>query len=472
MITLPPAFVERTRRLLGDDYPRFAEALDCESPVSVRLNPLKTVSIDTPCEAVPWAGQGYWLDARPAFTFDPRFHAGAYYVQEASSMFLHRVIGQYVTEPVRYLDLCAAPGGKSTDAIASLPEGSLVVSNEVMPNRSYILAENLVKWGTTRSFVTRNEASDFGRLTDYFDVIATDVPCSGEGMFRKDATAIAEWSPEAVARCADRQRAILSQVWSALRPGGLLIYSTCTYNLEENEEMVAFLQKEFGALSLPVDVPEEWGIGGSRIEGVTAYRFMPHLTRGEGLFMAVLQKPGEADDSRRAMLLAGARQTGRKGKSLPQATVPDEWRCKIQAPDDYAFTVVGEEIVAIPREYQADYQLFTRYFNLLHAGITVATLKGRDYVPHISLALSTALDRSQVACCEVDLNLALSYLRREGLILPGDMPRGYLLICYQGYPLGWVKNIGNRANNLYPQEWRIRSGYTPDNLVEIVLTRR
>ncbi len=389
-------------------------------------------------------------------------------------MFLHQVIRQYVTEPVRYLDLCAAPGGKSTDAIASLPEGSLVVSNEVVPNRSYILAENIIKWGYPRCFVTRNEASDFGRLTDYFDVIATDVPCSGEGMFRKDPTAIAEWSPEAVARCADRQRDILSQVWNALRPGGLLIYNTCTYNLEENEEMVAFLQKEFGAKPLLVDIPGEGGIGGSLVEGIPAYRFMPHLTRGEGLFMAVLRKPGEAEESRRALLLASVSQSGKKSKGSPknQLAVPDEWKHKLRSPDDYTFTITNENIVAVPTEYQADYQLFSRGFNLLHAGITIAMLKGKDYIPHASLALSTELDCTQVEVCEVDLNTALAYLRREGLILSPEYPRGYLLISYQGYPLGWVKNIGNRANNLYPQEWRIRSGYTPDDLAEITLTSR
>ncbi len=474
MIALPSAFEERIHCLLGGDYERFAEALDKEPPVSVRLNPLKTASIDGASKAVPWNELGYYLDARPAFTFDPRFHAGAYYVQEASSMFLHQVIRQYVTEPVRYLDLCAAPGGKSTDAIASLPEGSLVVSNEVIPNRAYILAENIIKWGSPRCFVTRNEASDIGRLTDYFDVIATDVPCSGEGMFRKDPTAIAEWSPESVVRCADRQRDILTHVWNALRPGGLLIYSTCTYNLEENEEMIAFLHKEFGAIPLSIDVPEEWGIGRSLVEGIPAYRFMPHLTRGEGLFMAVLRKPGEAEDSRREALLASIVPTGKKGKQSPknQPAIFDEWRHKLLVPETYTFVVADENIVAIPNEYQADYRLFSRGFNLLHAGITVATLKGKDYIPHTSLALSAALDRSQVAVCEVDLNTAWAYLRHEGLILPSEQPRGYILITYQGYPLGWVKNIGNRANNLYPQEWRIRSGYTPESFVEIAITSR
>ena len=317
MIELPAPFIERTRRLLGADYDSFAAALDSESPVSLRLNPGKSRPTEVLGEAVPWSAQGYYLPERPAFTFDPCFHAGAYYVQEASSMFLGRVIAQYIKTPVRYLDLCAAPGGKSTDAIASLPAGSLVVSNEVIPNRAYILAENIVKWGSPYSIVTRNEAADFARLESYFDVIATDVPCSGEGMFRKDPAAIAEWSPAGVARCADRQRQILDDVWPALRPGGLLIYSTCTYNTEENEEMVLYLMNRLGATPLTVDTDPTWGIAPALMPSVTAYRFMPHLTRGEGLFLAVLQKPGDAGRVRTepvARRYTGQTQQGEKGK--------------------------------------------------------------------------------------------------------------------------------------------------------------
>lgn len=466
MIELPSSFIDRTRCLLGDDYPRFEQALGDESPVSIRLNPAKSRLTETPGEAVPWSQWGCYLPERPAFTFDPCFHAGAYYVQEAASMFLHRVIAQYIETPVRYLDLCAAPGGKSTDAVASLPAGSLVVSNEVIPNRAYILAENLVKWGSPFSIVSRNEAADFARLDGYFDVIAADVPCSGEGMFRKDPDAIAEWSPAGVVRCADRQRQILTDVWQALRPGGLLIYSTCTYNTEENEEIVLFLMNEMGATPLAVDTDPAWGIGAALVPGVTAYRFMPHLTRGEGLFMAVLQKPGSPDDSRRAQLLdepAGKRS--KKGRNtVPAAPVPDEWRERLTSPDDFAFVSRDDSFLAIPREYLADYRLLDRHLTLLHAGVTLATAKGRDYLPHASLALSIALDPHKTVHYEADLATALAYLRRESIVLPPDLPRGYLIVAYRGFPLGWVKNLGNRANNLYPQEWRIRSGYTPDKL--------
>ena len=469
MIELPAPFIERTRRLLGADYDSFAAALDSESPVSLRLNPGKSRPTEVLGEEVPWSAQGYYLPERPAFTFDPCFHAGAYYVQEASSMFLGRVIAQYVKTPVRYLDLCAAPGGKSTDAIASLPAGSLVVSNEVIPNRAYILAENIVKWGSPYSIVTRNEAADFARLESYFDVIATDVPCSGEGMFRKDPAAIAEWSPAGVARCADRQRQILDDVWQALRPGGLLIYSTCTYNTEENEEMVLYLMNRLGATPLTVDTDPTWGIAPALMPGVTAYRFMPHLTRGEGLFLAVLQKPGDADESGRNRLLddtQGKRNKTKKGKVTTPA-VPDEWRDRLVGPDRFEFVTHDDTLLAIPREYRADYRLLAQHLTLLHAGVTLAVAKGRDYIPHPALALSTALDLDRAPRFEADLPTALAYLRRESIVLPGNLPRGYLLLAYHGLPPGWVKNLGNRANNLYPQEWRIRSGYTPDNLLAL-----
>lgn len=468
MTELPSSFIDRTRRLLGDDYPRFEQALATESPVSIRLNPAKCWPGRPLGEAVPWSQEGYYLPERPAFTFDPCFHAGAYYVQEAASMFLHRVIDQYIHTPVRYLDLCAAPGGKSTDAIASLPAGSLVVSNEVVPNRTYILAENLTKWGSPFSVVTRNEAADFARLESYFDVVATDVPCSGEGMFRKDPDAIAEWSPAGVDRCAERQRQILTDVWPALKPGGVLIYSTCTYNLEENEEMVLYLMKELGATPLTVDTDPAWGIASALVPGVTAYRFMPHLTRGEGLFMAVLRKPGEPDDSHSRLLDEPAGKRNKKGKKTTPATpVPDEWCQRLAHPDDFDFVSRGDSFLAIPREYRADYQLLDRHLTLLQAGVTLATVKGRDYIPHPSLALSTALDPEKTPRFEADLATALAYLRRESIVLPPDQPRGYLIVAYRGFPLGWVKNLGNRANNLYPQEWRIRSGYTPDLLPDL-----
>lgn len=231
---LPISFIESTRALMGDEeYQELSVALEQEPPASVRLNSKfpGLAACSSISGRIPWAAEGYYLNQRLTFTFDPLFHAGCYYVQEASSMFVEQVLRRYVTTPVKMLDLCAAPGGKSTHARSVLPEGSLLVANEVIRNRSQILAENLTKWGYADVVVTNNDPSDFSRIGSFFDVILTDVPCSGEGMFRKDPGAIEEWSPENVEICWQRQRRIITDIWPCLKPGGILIYSTCTYNL-------------------------------------------------------------------------------------------------------------------------------------------------------------------------------------------------------------------------------------------------
>ena len=252
---LPASFIDYTRALLGDEeYDKLAVALQQEPPVSIRLNQLKINH--SLSDKVPWSSEGFYLEERLTFTFDPLFHAGCYYVQEASSMFVEQVLRQYITGPVKMLDLCAAPGGKSTHARSILPEGSLLVANEVIRNRSQILAENLTKWGHPDVVVTNNDPADFSALLSFFDVILTDVPCSGEGMFRKDPVAVEEWSPENVEICWQRQRRIIADIWDALKPGGILIYSTCTFNTKEDEENARWIQQEYGGEPLTVQVQE------------------------------------------------------------------------------------------------------------------------------------------------------------------------------------------------------------------------
>lgn len=313
-MNLPAEFAARTRSLLGEEEYRLLEnALQGEAPVSIRVNRGKC---DEPVAGVPvlWSASGTYLAKRPTFTFDPLFHAGCYYVQEASSMFVEQVLRTYASRPVVMLDLCAAPGGKSTNARSVLPEGSLLVANEVMRNRVQVLAENLVKWGDAGVVVTHNDPADFTGLAGVFDVVLTDVPCSGEGMFRKDAVAVEEWSVDNVRICWQRQRRILSDVWPSLKPGGLLIYSTCTYNREEDEDNVDWIARELGVEVLEVPVQPEWGIAGNLAgSGFPVYRFLPHHTRGEGFFLAVLRKNGEAGDGDASEERTGARKGKAKG---------------------------------------------------------------------------------------------------------------------------------------------------------------
>lgn len=298
--SLPDKFVAHIRELMGEDrFGAFLEGMKQPAPVSIRLNPLKAQGL-RPCanmqpQQVEWCKQGWYLNARPQFTFDPLFHAGVYYVQEASSMFLDHVLRSFVHQPVSMLDLCAAPGGKTTCAFSALPEGSRLMSNEPLHARAQILKENVIKFGSPDIIVTNNYAADYARTPLMFDVILTDVPCSGEGMFRKDADAIGEWSSQNVEKCQRLQREIVADIWPCLRPGGLLIYSTCTFNRFEDEDNIAWISQELGAEALEIPVESGWNVVGPLTGNLPVCRFIPGITRGEGLFMAALRKPGRSE---------------------------------------------------------------------------------------------------------------------------------------------------------------------------------
>lgn len=463
-MALPEDFIERTRALLGKEYERLEAALQTAPPVSIRVNRGKGTK--TP-EASPvgWCETGYYLPERLSFTFDPLFHAGGYYVQEASSMFLEQAVRKYVGEPVACLDLCAAPGGKSTHLLSILPEGSLLVSNEVIRTRSHILAENIAKWGNPNSIVTNNDPEEIGRLTHLFDVIVADVPCSGEGMFRKDTDSTGEWSVANVGLCAARQRRIIHDIWNALKPGGLLIYSTCTYNTEEDEENIHYIIEELGADPQPIPVDETWQVSGALRYDHPVYRFFPHKTKGEGFFLAALRKSsGETKEVSPANPNKNKKEKGKgKGKNAP--AIPDTVNRWLLKPESFRMEIIGDAILAIPSIHYYIWQLLARQLRIVSAGIRMGEIKGKDILPAQSLAMSTALHPDAFPRVEADWDEAIKYLKKETLVLPADMEKGYALICYQGFPLGFVKHLGNRANNLYPQEWRIRSGYLPEKTV-------
>ena len=468
-MNLPSDFVIRTRRLMGDaDFFALEEALEKETPVSIRINQDKCTSVPVDSTPVPWCPEGYYLSGRPAFTFDPLFHAGCYYVQEASSMFLTQALRQYVQKPVVMLDLCAAPGGKSTLARSVLPEGSLLVANEVMRNRSQVLAENLVKWGNPEVMVTNNDPADFTELGPLFDVVLTDVPCSGEGMFRKDEVAVQEWSIANVDTCWQRQRRILRDIWPCLKTGGLLVYSTCTYNREENEDNVAWIAQELGAEVLPLEVKPEWHITGNLTEHTfPVYRFLPHKTTGEGLFLAVLRKTSEEDRECARVKPAGKSPKKGKGGKTPVLQVPREMQAWIHGAEGYEFRVEEMEAVAFPMAHKDLYDLLKSRLKVLHAGVTLGEWKGKDWQPSHTLAMSTAFRKEAFPTAELTYEQAVAYLRKEAVTLSPEVPKGYVVLAYRGQALGFAKNIGNRANNLYPQEWRIRSGYLPEILPDL-----
>ncbi|MBR6286425.1 MAG: rRNA cytosine-C5-methyltransferase [Bacteroidaceae bacterium] len=462
---IPEDFRTDMEQFLGsEEAGRLEKSLLGSSPVSVRWNPAKTGSaaeafgIDE-CvveSQVPWSDYGVYLAQRPPFTFDPLLHAGCYYVQEAGSMFIERAIRQYVTEPSRVLDLCAAPGGKSIAALSALPERSMLVANEIMRQRVQILAENLTKTGCPSVIVTNNEAKDFQPLGPMFDVIITDVPCSGEGMFRKDQKAIDDWSTANVDLCWRRQRDILTDIWPCLREGGLLIYSTCTFNTLEDEQNVAWIARELGAEVLPVTIEEDWGITGNLTgEDFPVYHFFPHKTRGEGFFMAVLRRTAANDE----FTPSKPRSKKKERKDAKPLPIPKESRQMLVNADDFDISWNGGSLVATPKHYAEEFALVAQNCRIVSSGIELGEQKGRDIVPSHQLAMSTALNRKAFPTVEIAYQQAIAYLRKEAIVLPADAPRGFVLLTYRSHPLGFVKNIGNRANNLYPQEWRIRSSH-------------
>lgn len=459
-MTIPTDFADYTRQLMGKKlYAVLERGLEEEAPVSVRLNPFKTDGRLDEGEQVPWCPWGYWLAGRPAFTFDPLLHAGLYYVQEASSMFVCEAVRQCLGQrllPQRALlaaDLCAAPGGKTTALRSVLPEGSLLFSNEPMKQRASILKENVIKFGHPDLIVTNNYPRDYRKTGLAFDLILTDVPCSGEGMFRKDAGAVSEWSPQNVEKCRELQRSIVEDIWPCLKPGGLLIYSTCTFNAHEDEENTAWIAETLGADFVALETRPDWHITGALTGSQPCCRFIPGRTRGEGLFMAVLRKHGKAGNDKTWTSQAAANKT-KKGTNDHKDWLKTDL-------GDFVETEEKGSVRAIPARWTAIYNNVKKSLHIIHAGVELGTVKGRDLVPDASLALSTALNREAFSQAELSYDEAIRYLRKEAVMLAPDMPRGFTLVTYRHQPLGFVKNIGNRANNLYPQEWKIKSSHIP-----------
>lgn len=440
-MNLPSTFIERTQNLLKEDYKAFVEALSQTPPTSIRVN--NKIDYIPSEDKVDWCDSGYYLKDRPLFTADPLFHAGVYYVQEASSMFLSKAVKQYFQSAETVLDLCAAPGGKSTLLTQYLSENSLLVSNEIIRSRAYILAENISKWGNPNVIVSNNEPADFSKLESFFDAIVVDAPCSGEGMFRKDPDSINEWSEANVNLCAERQRNILTDVWDALKPGGVLVYSTCTYNRAENEDNVNWICDELGAEILPLNIDTNKDI----VVTEAGYRFFPHRTKGEGFFLSVLRK---FDDS--TCFFKPIKADLKKGTKFVNQ---NEFPFQLDSSKNWLFVDDNNFVRAYEAEKWSKFALLNKTLRCIESGLLVAEIKGKDMIPAAQLALSKALDDNSVSSVELNYEMAITFLKKEALVLPNE-PKGYLLVKYKNVALGWIKNIGNRCNNLYPNNWRIR----------------
>jgi len=442
---LPPLFISQMKHLLGDDYGAFEAAMQEETPVSVRYR-----TGDYPNEqadAVPWHPMGRYLPVRPVFTLDPTFHAGAYYVQEASSMFLYEALRQTVdfSNKLKVLDLCAAPGGKTTLVADLLSPESLMVANEVIRSRLGALRENMERWGCPNTAIVSAEAEEFAAMEGWFDVVVCDAPCSGEGLFRKDPDAMQEWSPAHVQQCAVRQRRILSAAVQALAPGGVLVYSTCTYNRQENEDNTAWLVAAAGLELLPLDVPSAWGI--VTTEG--GFHFYPHRTRGEGFFIAAFRKKEGA-------VLRFSAPTGFKNiKPLSKNWIPEASRWLQPNLEARFFQTPSDEVLALPAKLEADYLFLDKYLKTKWFGVNMGAFKGKDFIPSHALALNRWVS-SELSALDLTREQALLFLKKETFDISPDTPRGWTLARFKGLNLGWMKILPNRMNNYLPPERRIR----------------
>jgi len=448
--SLPKEFLASLEGIEGYDAAAFEKVhADGKQVTSIRVNPLKVSEGPAGVGgSIPWSSFGYYLDERPSFTFDPLFHAGAYYVQEASSMFLEQALRQTtdLSRPLRVLDLCAAPGGKSTLIQSLLSPESLLVSNEVIRTRVSVLQENMTKWGGANVIITSNDPRDFQRLEDYFDVIVVDAPCSGSGLFRREPEAIGEWSAENVQLCHQRQQRILTDCWPALRQGGILIYSTCSYSKEEDEDILDWMHEELHATSCQLQVEGSWKIVETMgKKGGYGYRFYPDRLKGEGFFIAAVRKEDGGN-------FAYPRN---KKQVVEKLTRQEEERMRpwIKQGGAVFFFRHHEQVVALPAHLAEDLSYLQSTCYLKQAGILTGQLAVKEFIPDHGLALSTLINK-EIPAIAVTKEQAIQYLRKEEVRTETEL-RGWALVQYEGHNLGWIKILPNRANNYYPKEWRI-----------------
>ena len=460
-MALPEKFVERLTADLGEVEARaLCEALEGEQPVSVRLNRCKMEATgveDADLEKldvlrpIGWSKEGRYLKLRPQFTFDTDFHAGLYYVQEASSQFVGHLLAKEQVRGKRILDLCAAPGGKSTLYSSLVGREGLVVANEIDRKRARVLVDNVKKWGLGNVVVTSCRPEQIGEWEGWFDVVAVDAPCSGEGMFRKDEVAREEWSENNVKICAARQDDILKEAWRALRPGGTLIYSTCTFNSDEDEgsleRMLAWAEDEVTE-SETIQINEEWGLVAGRVGAFQTFHCYPHRVEGEGFFAAVARKSFDVDCRQRLPKASRSVVAGADKKAVQELA---RW---VKNPDEMQFMAVGDVYYGWYKSVADEVKALSERLPVIYSGVAMGQLFKGKLKPDGGLAFFADLNREVVPVAELDEEQALRYLRRQDVVAT-PFEDGMNLVVKGGHALGFAKRIGQRVNNLYPESLRI-----------------
>lgn len=444
---LPIAFQNTIHQLLGDQSENFFQSLEVQEQTSIRFHPYKKSIIPQYSSEVPWENQGVYLSERPVFALDPAWHAGAYYVQESSSMLTGYVCKELFDQPIKALDLCAAPGGKSTHLISVLPPESLLVSNEIISKRNHILVENIEKWGFASSIVTKAEASDFQSLEEFFDLVVVDAPCSGEGLFRRQPDAVHEWSEENVQTCIYRQEDILNNIHATLKKGGFLCYSTCTFEKGENEDQVEKLLKS-GLYEL-VSIPENESLG--LMSGYIAgtIRCWPHKVKGSGFFIALLKKVAHSvEDLPYKKRKFWNWQFQKKVDSSVHSFLKEDKSINIYQS--------GEYLRAFPRKYHYELSTIADSVSVMHFGVNIGQIKKGIFTPLQGIVHSNLLHPKVQKYPIENLELALDYLRKKDIPIHPEVKNGWAVVQYQGLNLGWVKQNQQRVNNYFPQHLMLR----------------
>ncbi len=447
---IPHKLIDSIQKSCVINLDQFEAAHQFQSAVSIRHNPFKKTNLFSKNNKVPWAIDAVYLDERIEFIKDPLFHAGCYYVQEASSMFLEQAIKQHIdlNKQNKLLDLCASPGGKSTLINSLLSEESLLVSNEVIRSRVAALSENLTKWGTCNHLVSNNDPADFNKLIDYFDAIVVDAPCSGSGLFRKQPDVILNWSESQVEHCSLRQKRILEDILPSLKANGILIYSTCSFSTEENEDIVNWLTKEHQLTSLQIELKNEWNICETEThQNNFGYRFFPHLTDGEGFFLAVLKKEEqkfETNSFSKKNQLKHEKKNEYELKTITSFLSQNNVNNIIKH-NEYYFLV--SQII------ESELALLSQ-LKIRKKGTLIGSFKKTDFIPDHEFALSNYLNQ-EIPSIELNIEEALQFLKKSDIKPQQNLPKQFIKINYQNKTIGWAKNLGNRMNNYLPKDWRI-----------------
>ncbi len=451
---LPADFLQQADfGLPAPAHEAFLASLEGASPTSIRLNPFKMGEKPEGATPVAWESQGYYLPSRLSFTTEADFWAGKYYVQEASSMFVGEILRQTLPleEDLTVLDMCAAPGGKSTHILSLLSPDSILVSNEVFRTRAYILSENIARWGQGNVILSLQNSAKMSGLTGTFDAVLVDAPCSGEGMFRKDKEARKEWSLANVHLCVERQQQILENIAPTLKENGVMIYSTCTFNTQENEQnLLPYLEE--GWESIQLNVPEDWQIVCTETahagKVLYSYRFYPHLLAGEGFFISCLRK---GYSEKKVKLYT--KNPNLAPLPAKRADFLRSWVGKVE--DFQYYQTTQQNVYALPAHQAEKMRAIAEYIGAWTTGYHIGTRKHDDLEPAPAWALAGKCPET-LPTLDLPTEDALNFLRKQDISLPTPATKGWHLATYNGLGLGWLKALPNRWNNYYPTTWRIR----------------